>query len=123
MRDELNKIFAKVDDSTDVWKVLREYILTRIKNRYDTLDEMQDDVNDKYGEVMTQIQGHYDNWFNAELLKNYALYNIEIMGGDDIINEHDMDIVDEEGLDDDTIDENENPNEDIDLSDDDEKHF
>lgn len=106
MENQINNIFkdAKIDDSADVWTKVREYILSRLTNRYNTVDELKQDANDKFKEVMVQIQDNYDRWFERELLKNTNMYGIEILGGEDIVNEEDFD----EG---DYIDEGEeNPN-------------
>ena len=93
----IDEIFkeAKVEDSTDVWKVIREYILSRTSNRYDTLQEMQDNVNEKYKVVMEQIQSNYDRWFDTELLSNYSLYGIEILGKEEDVIIEETDQVDE----------------------------
>ena len=48
---------------------------------------------------MEQIQGHYDSWFESELKQNFAVYGIEILGGEDeVIVEEDPDEIDESGL-------------------------
>jgi len=97
----IGKLFkeAKVDDSTDAWKVLREYMLSRISMRFDTIQEMEDEVNEKFKSIMEQIQGHYDSWFESELKQNFAVYGIEILGGEDeVIVEEDPDEIDESGL-------------------------
>ena len=85
---------SKVEDSTDAWKVLREYMLSRISMRFDTLEEMEDEVNEKFKSIMEQIQGHYDSWFESELKQNYSVYGIEILGKDE-----DVIVEDEEELD------------------------
>jgi len=92
----IGKLFkeSKVEDSTDAWKVLREYMLSRISMRFDTLEEMEDEVNEKFKSIMEQIQGHYDSWFESELKQNYSVYGIEILGKDE-----DVIVEDEEELD------------------------
>jgi len=104
MKNTLSKVFEKtsaVQDSTDVWKAVRDYILSRTGDRFNTIEEMTDDVNERYKSVMSQIQQSYDNWFEGELKSNYHVYDIEILGDDsDIVVEDDMsnEVVDENGM-------------------------
>lgn len=125
MKNELNFVAndfektSRVDDATDVWKSVREYMLSRTKGRYDTVDEMKDDINEKFKGIMESTQSNYDTWFNNELLPNYKLYDIEILGEDNdvVIEDEDMNSVDEGDMDMEGQDE---MNDDIDLEDDDE---
>lgn len=120
-KKQLDSVFSAVGDSTDVWKTIREYMVSRIKQRYDTIEEMKEDVNDKFKSIMESSQTNYDNWFNNELLKNYALYDIEILGDDAevVVEDESMNSLDENEMDLEGDDEmNDEMNDEIDLSDD-----
>lgn len=117
----LDTVFGGVEDSTDVWKAVRQYVLSRIKERYDTKSEMQDDVNEKFKSVMESIQNQYDGWYNGELLKNPTLYNIEILGDEnEIVDESQMNL---DENDNDIINENEMNDSNDDLGLDEEEGF
>jgi hypothetical protein len=114
---------SKVDDATDVWKAVREYMLSRTKGRYDTVDEMKDDINDKFKKIMESTQGNYDTWFSNELLPNYKLYDIEILGEDSdiVIEDEDMDSMNDDMGGDEMMEDGEDEmNDEINLEDDDE---
>lgn len=117
----LNAVFAgSVEDSTDVWKSVRQYMLNRIKERYDTTEEMNEDINNKFKSVMQNIQGQFDNWFENEIQANPSVYNIEILGGDEIVNEKAMDL---NGDDEEIINENEMNDSEDDINLDEEEGF
>lgn len=91
----MNKI-AKINDAIDGWKTVLDYLLSRTTTRYSTLEELKDDVNEKYKNLMQTIQTNYDRWFEGELLKNLDAYGIEILGSDeDVIVEDQDEPVDE----------------------------
>ena len=91
----MNKI-AKINDAIDGWKTVLDYLLSRTTTRYSTLEELKEDVNEKYKNLMQTIQTNYDRWFEGELLKNLDAYNIEILGDDsDIVIEDQDEPVDE----------------------------
>lgn len=94
-KQEMNKI-AKINDAIDGWKTVLDYLLSRTTTRYSTLEELKDDVNEKYKNLMQTIQTNYDRWFEGELLKNLDAYGIEILGSDeDVIVEDQDEPVDE----------------------------
>lgn len=84
----MNKI-AKINDAIDGWKTVLDYLLSRQKKRYNTLDELKDDINEKYKTLMQTIQDNYDRWFDTELLQNFDSYGIEILGGDAVVEQPD----------------------------------
>lgn len=92
----MDKKTAKVNDSVELWTRFLEYILERAKKRYNTVEEMTDDVNKMFKSGMEVIQQNYDRWFTHELKPNMASYGIELLGSDDIVMEGDTDIVDED---------------------------
>lgn len=92
-----NKKTAKTNDSVELWTKFLEYMLERAKKRYNTIDEMSEDINRMFKSGMEVIQQNYDRWFEHELKPNMAMYGIELLGGeDDVVIEDNPDIVEED---------------------------
>lgn len=89
---------SKVNDATDVFGLLIDYILERCPKRYSTVEEAKEDVNRKFKNVMEVMQKNYDRWFETELFSNLGTYGIEIIGGDDVVIEDNNMGVDENEL-------------------------
>ncbi len=85
---------SKVNDATDIFKVILDYILERCPKRYSTVEEAKADVNKKFANVMKVAQDNYNRWFDTELFSNLGAYGIEIIGGNDVVIEEN-DSVDE----------------------------
>ena len=87
---------AKINDSVELWSKVLDYIISRLSLRYDTMNELKDDANSRYKEAMVEIQQNYTRWFKNELIENPSLYGIEILGGEEFINDlDDNDIIDD----------------------------
>ena len=67
-----NKKTAKTNDSVELWTKFLEYMLERAKKRYNTIDEMSEDINRMFKSGMEVIQQNYDRWFEHELKPNMA---------------------------------------------------
>ena len=92
----MRQIIAKINDSSELWTKVMEYIISRLSLRYDTMDELKDDANTRYKEAMIEIQANYTRWFKNELIKNPSLYGVEILGGEKFINDlDDTDVINE----------------------------
>lgn len=79
-------------DAIDVWKEVRDYITSRLKQRYQTIDEAKEDMNTLYESCMTVLQENYDRFFDKEVFQHLDTYNIEIVGPetDEIISEDEL---------------------------------
>lgn len=100
-QDLINKsipnVTSTIKDSTEIWKQTLDYILARIKKRYNTVQEMEEDVNKKYTEAMQVNQTNYDRWFENELKPNVSAYDIEILGdSEDVVIEDGNDPIQED---------------------------
>lgn len=99
---------GKVNDATDVFRIVLDYLLSRVRERYSTIDEAKEDVNKIYKEVMQVIQQNYDRFFQNELFSNLGTYGIEILGTEDEV------IIEDQVMDNsDIVDENEMGNENV----------
>ncbi len=84
-------------DAIDVWKETRDYVLSRMKNRYNTIDEAKEEMNTLFEYAMQVQQENYDRFFEKEIFEHLDTYNIEILGDTDKIIEED-EIVEEDAM-------------------------
>ena len=92
----LNKKAGSVVDTSEGWKIVRDYIISRLTERYTTMDDLKDDSNKKFKQIMQDIQTNYTRWFDTELLQNLNVYGIEILGEDTIVEDNlEGDVVDD----------------------------
>lgn len=76
---------SKVTDPTEIFAKVLDYILGRIPNRFNNLEECETKFNDLFKEAVTVVQDNYNRFFKTELRGNLKNYNIEIMGGEPTI--------------------------------------
>lgn len=94
---EKRKIVSKTNDSVELWTKFLEYLLERLAKRYNTVEELADDVNQKFKDGMEVIQQNYDRWFKYELKPNMNVYGIELLGdNEDIVIEESPEGVNED---------------------------
>lgn len=94
-------------DAIDVWRELRDYMLSRIKNRYDTVEDAKQDMNSLYEYAMQTVQENYDRFFEKEIFQNLDTYKIEILGERDEVIEPDEIVEEEEPIEEEKLDEEE----------------
>jgi len=81
---DTKKVASKVVDSSDGWKVIRDYILSRMLKRYSTMEDLKNDANKKYEQIMKDVQANYTRFFDNELTQNLDVFGIEILGEDTV---------------------------------------
>ncbi len=73
---------AKVTDPTEVFSRVLDYIIGRIPNRFNTLEECEEKFNSLFKECLTVVQDNYNRFYKTELRGNLKGFGIEIMGGE-----------------------------------------
>lgn len=81
---DTKKVASKVVDSSDGWKVIRDYILSRMLKRYSTMEDLKNDANKKYEQIMKDVQANYTRFFDNELTQSLDVFGIEILGEDTV---------------------------------------